>query len=154
MDKLVELEKELCEHLGFGTKEDYDVVAHKYNTDELEHEHETKMETDYSKIFFLKNFPNTTSPFWNMKQGVDGKHANKVDVIMHGVETIGSAERSTDPIEMREQFYKISDGGYANILFSNFTKDRVQKELEDFLEFNFFDRCGGGIGVTSMIQCS
>ena len=34
-----------------------------------------------------------------------GKHANK-DVIIHGVETIGSAERSTNKDEMREQFYK------------------------------------------------
>ena len=53
---------------------------------------------------------------------------------------------------MREQFYKISEGGYANILFSNFTKERVQKELEEFLEFNFMERCGGGIGVTRMIR--
>ena len=44
------------------------------------------------------------------------------------------------------------DGQYANILFSNFTKERVQKELEDFLEFNFMERCGGGIGVTRMIR--
>ena len=27
-----------------------------------------------------------------------------------------------------------------------------QFELEDFLEFNFFQRCGGGIGVTRMIR--
>ena len=157
MDKLMELERELCEHMGFGAKdefkeEDYDVIAHKYKTEELEHEHETEIEKDFGKVFLLKNFPNTTSPFWNMKQSDDGKHANKVDVIIHGVETIGSAERSSDPKEMREQFYRISDGGYANILFSNFTKERVQKELEEFLEFNFFQRCGGGIGVTRMIR--
>ena len=60
-----------------------------------------------------------------------GKHANKVDVIIPGVETIGSAERSGDVNEMIEQFYRIRDGGYANILFSNFTKERVQKELEE-----------------------
>ena len=53
---------------------------------------------------------------------------------------------------MREQFYKISEGGYANILFSNFTKERVQRELEEFLEFDFFKRCGGGIGVTRLIR--
>jgi aspartyl/asparaginyl-tRNA synthetase len=157
MDELLKLERELCEHLGFGKasefpEEDYDVVAHKYGVEELEHEHETAMETDYDKVFLLKNFPNTTSQFWNMRQNPDGKHANKVDVIIHGVETIGSAERSCDPMEMREQFYKISNGGYANILFANFTKDRVQKELEDFLEFNFFQRSGGGIGVTRMIR--
>jgi aspartyl/asparaginyl-tRNA synthetase len=157
MDELIKLERELCEHLGFGKaaefpEEDYDVVAHKYGVEELEHEHEAAMETDYDKVMLLKNFPNTTSPFWNMKQAPDGKHANKVDVIIHGVETIGSAERSCDPNEMRQQFYKISDGGYANILFSNFTKERVQKELEEFLEFNFFKRSGGGIGVTRMIR--
>jgi aspartyl/asparaginyl-tRNA synthetase len=157
MEELMQLEKDLCEHLGLGEaekfpSEDYDVVSHKYGVDELEHIHETLMETDYDKVFLLKNFPNNTSPFWNMKQNSDGKHANKVDVIIHGVETIGSAERSCDPNEMRAQFYKISDGGYANILFSNFTKERVQKELEEFLEFDFFQRCGGGIGVTRMIR--
>ena len=157
MDELLKIERELCEHLGFGKaaefpEEDYDVVAHKYGVEELEHEHEAAMETDYDKVMLLKNFPNTTSPFWNMRQNLDGKHANKVDVIIHGVETIGSAERSCDPNEMREQFYRISNGGYANILFSNFTKERVQKELEEFLEFDFFERSGGGIGVTRMIR--
>ena len=72
MDELLKIERELCEHLGFGKaeefpEEDYDVVAHKYGVDELEHEHETAMETDYSKVMLLKNFPNTTSPFWNRR---------------------------------------------------------------------------------------
>ena len=157
MDEMILLERELCDFLGFGNaaefpEDDYDNVSHKYGVEELEHEHEAAMETDYDKVFLLKNFPNTTSPFWNMKQNEDGKHANKVDVIIHGVETIGSAERSCSSTEMREQFYKISDGGYANILFSNFTKERVQKELEEFLEFDFFKRSGGGIGVTRLIR--
>ena len=47
---------------------------------------------------------------------------------------------------MRKQFYNISDGNYANILFSNFTKERVEAELDEFLKFNFIERCGGGIG--------
>ena len=53
---------------------------------------------------------------------------------------------------MRKQFYTISNGTYANILFSNFTKKRVEKELDEFLSFNFFKRCGGGIGVTRLIR--
>ena len=87
-----------------------------------------------------------------MKQYADGEQAYKVDVIMHGVETIGSAQRSTNVQEMKDMFYTISDGQYANILFSNFTKERVEQELNDFLSFNFFDRCGGGIGVTRLIR--
>ena len=53
---------------------------------------------------------------------------------------------------MRRQFYNISDGQYAKILFSNFTKERVEQELDEFLKFNFFPRSGGGIGVTRMIR--
>ena len=87
-----------------------------------------------------------------MEQDAKEGRAKKVDVILHGIETIGSAERSTDPEEMRRQFYTISEGKYANILFSNFTKERVEKELNDFLSFKFFKRSGGGIGITRMIR--
>lgn len=155
MDDMVQLEKDLLNHLGFNDAHhegDYDNVAKQYGVEELEHEHEAALDKDYGHVFFLKNFPNHTSPFWNMKQHSDGKNAYKVDVILHGVETIGSAQRSTDIEEMRHMFYNISDGQYANILFSNFTKERVEKELKEFLEFNFFDRCGGGIGVTRLIK--
>lgn len=157
MDDMMKLEKELLVHLGFGEESsfhegDYDDVAKKYNVEELEHKHETALDTDYGKVFFLKNFPNNTSPFWNMKQHPDGKNAYKVDVILHGVETIGSAQRSSSVEEMRDMFYNISDGQYANILFSNFTKERVEGELNEFLKHDFFDRSGGGIGVTRMIR--
>ena len=117
-----------------------------------EHEHEHKLETDYGKVFFLTRFPNHTSPFWNMMQDSTGLRAQKVDVILHGVETIGSAQRSNNPEEMRQQFYNISDGNYAKILFSNFTKERVERELEALLSHNFMSRSGGGIGVTRMIR--
>ena len=87
-----------------------------------------------------------------MSQAEDKQSARKVDVIVHGMETIGSAERSCDPDEMRRQFHTISDGGYANILYANFTRERVEKELEEFLKYDFFQRCGGGIGMTRMIR--
>ena len=155
MDAMIILEKELLVHLGFKLpyyEGDYSDIAEKYNVKELEHEHESALETDYGSVFFLKNFPNHTSPFWNMKQHKDGDNAYKVDVILHGVETIGSAQRSTDIVEMKNMFYNISDGNYANILFNNFTKERVEAELNDFLSFDFFDRSGGGIGITRLIR--
>lgn len=157
IETLIELERELCDHLGFGNKDSfaqdtYTNIAEKYGVKELEHEHEAQLEKDYGNVFLLTDFPNYTSPFWNMQQAEGGNTAKKVDVIIHGVETIGSAERSCDPEEMRRQFYSISDGGYSNILFSNFTKARVEEELNEFLKFDFFQRSGGGIGVTRMIR--
>ena len=81
-----------------------------------------------------------------------GDRAAKIDVLLYGVETIGSAERSTDPQEMRHLFHTISDGMYADILHAQFGKERVEAELEKFLSFDFFPRCGGGIGLTRMIS--
>ena len=162
MDDLIQLEKELLQHLGFSVdmypenkypEGDYEDVAKKYDVDILEHEHETKLEEDHGPVFFLKNFPERTSPFWNMALHENDKtHAKKVDVIIHGIETIGSAERSCDKEAMRQTFNTISDGGYADMLYANFTKDRVQGEMNTFLSKDFFPRFGGGIGMTRMIR--
>ena len=77
---------------------------------------------------------------------------NKVDVILYGQETIGSAERSSNVEEMRDMFYSIEDGGYAQKLFDLFGKERVEKELEEFLSMDFFPRYGGGIGMTRLAR--
>ena len=67
------------------------------------------------------------------------------------METIGSAERATNVEEMREQFHTISDGEYAVLLYNLFGRERVLKELDEFLKFDFFPRFGGGIGITRLI---
>ncbi len=99
----------------------------------------------------ITDFPEWTSPFWNMARNADDT-SKKIDVILNGMETIGSAERSTDKEQMRETFYTISDGQYAQLIINLFGKERVEAELEKFLEFDFFPRSGGGIGVTRIMQ--
>lgn len=153
--ELVELEKELLEYLGFGTK---DTFTHKtynewvrhYHVDELTFQEEHQMEKDFGKAVFIENFPISTSPFWNMKKS--GEYAHKVDVILAGNETIGSAERSNNVADMREQFETISEGEYAQKLYELFGKERVQKELEEFFTLDFKPRFGGGIGITRIID--
>ena len=68
------------------------------------------------------------------------------------MEIIGSAERSSDVAEMKKQFQTISDGGYAQLLYDLFGKDRVNLEFFEFLSHNFRPRYGGGIGVTRLIS--
>lgn len=155
LDDLRRLETELVEHLGLGDKslfhyKSYDELAGYYGVDELSHEHENRMVEDFGKVVFLENFPQKTSPFWNMKK--NGDYAHKIDVILSGAETIGSAERSSNVDEMREQFHTISEGKYADKLFSLFGRERVEKELDEFLTLSFFPRYGGGIGVTRLIS--
>ena len=156
MNNMIEMEKELLEHIGFEKingvfpEGNYTDMMTKYSTSELEHEHEKMLDEDYGPVFFLKNFPFHTSPFWNMKK--NGAVASKVDVILHGIETIGSAERSCDKDEMRKQFKTISEGEYSKLLYNKFGKERVDDEMEEFLDRDFFPRYGGGIGITRMIS--
>ena len=53
---------------------------------------------------------------------------------------------------MRSMFNNISGGEYVNTLNAQFNRDRVQKELNEFLSHTFMQRCGGGIGVTRIIR--
>lgn len=161
MEELQKMEVRLLNYLGFGEKDGkkkefahlpYLETAEHYGVKELEHEHEEAMCKDFSHICFLTDFPNYTSPFWNMKQHDDGVCAKKIDVIMYGQETIGSAERSCNPEEMREQFSTISDGTYAQTLYDRFTQERVDAELDDFLSYDFVTRSGGGIGMHRMYR--
>ena len=163
MDDMIKLEKELLHHLGFNITEElvmvdfpeitYDDASKKYGVELLDYNEEEMLcnEASYGDCVFLKDFPLRTHPFWNMKHRGDGIYS-KVDVIMHGMVTIGSAERATDVQEMRDQFHNISDGEYANLLYNHFGKKRVEEELEEYLALDMFERFGGGIGVTRMVS--
>ena len=156
INDLKKMEYELCEYLGMPVamektyrewQEHYDLAY----IDELEAEHETRMYQEYNTTM-ITDFPEFTSPFWNMSRNEGGGTSKKIDVILGGMETIGSAERSTDVEQMRDTFHTITDGAYANLLFELFGKERVQAELEEFLKHDFFPRVGGGIGMTRMIS--
>lgn len=153
MNVMLELEKDLLEYLGFskGVDVDYDDICVAYGTDIIENEHESRLREEQGDVVFLKNFPLRTNPFWNMYCKYADIYA-KCDVIMYGQETIGSAQRSSDPKQMRDNFYTIEGGKYAEKLFELFTEKRVVAELDKFLQHKFFDRFGGGIGMTRLAR--
>jgi len=157
MDELEKLVRELLSYLGYDklnqfAEGNYLDIAEKYDTKDISHEYEQKLYKDYGAVFLLKNFPEYTSPFWNMERNEDKTTANKIDVILSGMETIGSAERSCSPEDMLERFKTISNGEYAQILYDKFGKERVDGELNEFLKHEFIVRSGGGIGVTRLIS--
>jgi len=153
VEDLKKLEAELLAYLGFSKPEtlDYEDVCRLLGVAVLEADHEEKMAEHYGNVLFLQKFPQRTSPFWNMKHYGNGIF-NKVDVLLHGMETIGSAERSTNVEEMRSNFLRISNGKYAGLLFGQFGKERVMKELDEYLLWKMFPRFGGGIGITRMAR--
>jgi elongation factor P--beta-lysine ligase len=153
MQDMKKLEAELLDFLGFPAPVSHNYVdlCTKYNVSELSASEELKMQAEFGNVISLENFPISTSPFWNMKHSKYGIF-NKVDIILHGMETIGSAERSTNVEEMRENFYTISNGQYAQLLFSAFGEERVTAELNDYLSLPMFERFGAGIGITRMAR--
>jgi aspartyl/asparaginyl-tRNA synthetase len=175
MERLIEFEAGMLRHLGFNvpeklkeldldespeeqrksTRGKWDDVAEYFGVtgNDFSHQDERRIAATFGPVFFLTDFPNKTSPFWNMSQNPDYPgHAKKVDVIVDGMETFGSAERATNKEDMRREFKTISDGGYANLLYSQFTRDRVDREMDDYLAHRFVERCGGGIGMTRLIS--
>jgi len=180
-DDLLALESELLTFLGFTNSHHlnyenthfpggrYLGICAKFTAldNDLTADHEKHIYQEYGDVFFLTHFPFNTSPFWNMKHGVsvdkvgvldnmipvDRKAdvAMKCDVIIGGMETIGSAERETDVQLMKEQFLTISEGKYAALMYDLFGKERVNLELFEFLTHDFKPRYGGGIGITRLI---
>lgn len=157
INELEQMERELLEHLGYKTicefKEgDYEDIANQYSVSDISHDVEQQLYKENGPVFFLKNFPEYTSPFWNMKRNPVTGTANKIDVILSGMETIGSAERSQDVNDMLTRFRTISNGDYAQILYDKFGQHRVDSEMNEFLSNNFMERSGGGIGITRLIS--
>jgi len=159
MNDLIDILADLSVHLGFAQdrhsilKKDYLDLAKDFGVQELEHEQEDQMNKKYNHpVVFIKNFPEFTSPFWNMKRCLSTDLSKKVDVIIGGMETMGCAERETNIEIMRERFHSISDGEYAQLLYKHFGKERVIGELEDFLALPMVQRYGGGIGMTRLIK--
>jgi aspartyl/asparaginyl-tRNA synthetase len=153
------MEAELLIYLGFDhrqTYRNYEQICSEYSVSIIDSELEGKLAEELSNSLFLMNFPERTSPFWNMSRWeTDHEYAGtakKIDVILHGQETIGSAERSCDPELMREIFFSIENGKYAEKLFDLFGYGRVIDELNEFLSNKFIPRVGGGIGITRLIR--
>lgn len=160
MDDLQTFESDMLISLGYKSQPglhpfpegNYRDVAMLYSVRELDHEHEEQLYMDFGPVYFLKHSPFTTAPFWNTKADFNNKTVKSIDIVMTGFETISSAERAINPDEMREMFYNINDSMYAKSLVTKFGKDRVERELNSFLENDFRTRCGGGIGVNRLIK--
>jgi aspartyl/asparaginyl-tRNA synthetase len=132
----------------------YADACEKYGVKEIGHDEEKRLCQDFnSPVVFLKDFYCSES-YWNMRK--EGDFCKKVDVIIghpdvQPFETFGSAERSCNKDEMRQMFYTTSDGKYSKYLFDEFGKERVEKELNDYLNYDFFTRAGMGIGISRLV---
>lgn len=153
---LTKLEIRLINHLGISddmVEMYYDMVVAKYREKIVDSKIEELLGKEVSTSMILSRFPRYTNPFWNMAEYENDKgFFKKADVLLFGMETIGSAERSCSESDMYNNFYSICDGEYSKILFHKFGKDRVLKELDEFLSLRMIPRFGGGIGISRLLR--
>lgn len=154
---------ELSVHLGLVNHIDdipiftYNELCKKYDTEYLHSEHETLIWNDFGDVVGIIDFPERTSPFFNMQEKIldvpyGERLFHKCDFIICGIETFGSAARSNDVNQMMNSFYSISDGNYSRKLYNEFQKERTIQELHDYLRLPMRDRFGAGIGITRLIR--
>lgn len=154
---------ELMVHLGLVKQESdipfftYNELCKKYKTNILEAEHEDLLWKEYGDVVGITYFPRRSSPFFNMgfakKDEESGEELYyKCDLIICGQETFGSAARSSNIEQMRDSFHTISEGMYSKLLFDQFGKDRVEEELEDFLNLKMIERWGFGMGIDRLYR--
>lgn len=159
---LIKTLSELSVHLGFAKSIDdipifeYEELCKKYGVEFLEIEHEQLLYEEYGDVVGIIDFPERTHPFWNMKRDDNYSEIDQIfskcDFIICGHETFGSASRSVDIEQMRNSFHSISDGMYAKLLYNEFSKERVEAELEEYLSLPMFERFGAGIGFTRLYR--
>lgn len=130
----------------------YDSWCAHFSTTELTAEHEMKMWEEGNDVVGIQYFPEKSHPFWNMKFNEEKNAYEKVDVILYGMETIGSAVRETDSKKMSKRFSSISGGQYKKLLVDHFGTVRVINELSEYLSLNMTPRYGAGIGLTRLAR--
>lgn len=164
-EELLQIHTNLLKYFGFSNIKivEYEDACKYYNTDIIESKHELDMCKNNTAVLLI-NFPLRAQPFWNMRLNSTGDYALKCDVLLPKTsnpnlavgETIGSAERAISIPEMLTGFDTIMNGTYKEKLYELFTKEKVDKELDNYLNL-FFNRnendiirSGAGIGLTRL----
>jgi len=157
MEDMVKTWTALLVHLGYTKPENgfplvyYEDICKKYGVDEIDDAEEGLLYKEYGPVVFLARFPRRSNPFWNMLELPEGDFA-KIDVILSGQEALGTAERSCNKEEMLKMFNDLEGGQYKQHLYNKFCKERVDKEVAEYLEYDMFPRFGGGFGITRLIR--
>lgn len=154
IQSMLQIQRELLEYLNFDMEQykefTYDNLTLDLGVKHIDAATESLIGQNISPTTVVTNKPDTLNPSWSSKR--DGNHVKTSDVLLFGMETIGASERATQTDLMRERFYTMDDGNWAQTLFDTFGQNRVERELGEFLSLDFFPRSTGSIGLTRMIR--
>lgn len=152
-DELATFLSKLLTHLGFGVPKlvYHEDECNKFGVEYIEDKEEQALCDKYGSAVLLGKFPLRSDPYWNMRHAGNDIY-DKIDVIIHGFESAGTAVRSCNTEEMKKQITKQDSGEYIKAMYKHFGKDRVDKEINEYLDYKFIPRCGGGLGMSRIIR--
>ena len=148
------LQKELIAYLGFDISAyqemAYPEVAQTLGVRRIDAASESRIGQEKSTVFVVTHKPETIHPFWGVRR-VNGV-AQTANCLLYGMDTLSVSERGHHRERLRNRFYDIDDGLYAQTLFDTFGQQNVERELGEFLSLDLFPRSTGSIGVTRLIR--
>jgi aspartyl/asparaginyl-tRNA synthetase len=152
-DELAEFLSKLIVHLGFPEPKlvNYEDECSKFGVEDIEDKEEQALCDKYGPVVLLGKFPQRSDPFFNMRHAGNGIY-DKIDVIVHGFESAGTAVRSCNIEEMKENIKVQDSGEYLKTMYRYFGQDRVDAEIDEYTDYNFIPRCGGGLGMSRIIR--
>lgn len=152
-DELAEFISKLLVHLGFDAPKlvEYEDECKKFGVEFIEDEEEQALCDKYGSTVLLGKFPLRSDPYWNMRHAGNGIF-DKIDVIIHGFESAGTAVRSCNVDEMKKNIHLQDSGNYIQAMYNHFGKERVDDEINEYTDYKFVPRCGGGLGMSRIIR--
>ncbi len=127
----------------------YEEVCKKYETQSLQAYHKATLAQEISAVITLEDFPSRTFPFWNTKYAGNGVY-HKSETLLHGISVITSQEQETNGEKLREGFFSLNQGKYAQSLVARFGKERVNRDLEEYLSLPMLDRFASTIDLSKL----
>lgn len=146
-----------------------ELVGKKLN-DTLSEADETVIVGEYDCPVGLYYFPESSNPYFNMSRttftykGKDYRVAEKIDLLVkdregRALEVGGFAKRSSDILDIINNFETLMDGAYKNTLYAIAGKSAINKEFDQYLTIlqaaiyrNMAERWGGGIGILRLLE--
>lgn len=154
LEELAQFLERMIVHLGF------EKPARRYYTEECKIRGVKKLddidEADIcnqaqNSVVLLMKFDEESDPYFNMRKNADGTF-DKIDVLIDGVETVGSAVRSCNKDEMLDMLKKQDKGKYLTTMYKYFGEETIKNEVNDYFSYKFIPRCGLGIGTSRLIK--
>ena len=152
-DNIRQFYTEFFNYMGLNqsvSENEYDDICNFYEINTLTDDIFSRINQDYGTISCIDNFPERVTSSWNIQWNDTESHYYKNMILINGINIMNLFEKSCNTVKMYNMFH--TDNIYLQQLYQRFGEDRVENELNEFLQKDFLPRIGGTIDITKIIS--